>query len=128
MKFNAVNNKESGYVLSVSGQCMVAQAWSALLASSRCEFYSVSWRPLSSFGLWIILFILLPPSLSPFIFPLINQCDMCLVPLPWGAHGWNARVYQELACSRRLDSRVRCSDGGERVKSYVASVAGAWSK
>ena len=31
------------------------------------------------------------------------------------AHGWKARVYQGLACSRRSVSRVRCSDGGERV-------------
>ena len=72
-------------MLSVSGQWMVAQARSALLASSPCAQYSVSWRPLSvSFGLWIILFILLPPSLPPFIFPLINQCVRCLVPLAWG--------------------------------------------
>ena len=61
----------------------VAQARSALLASSPCAQYSVSWGPLSSFGLWIILFILLPPSLPPFIFPLMNQCDRCLVPLAW---------------------------------------------
>ena len=72
-------------MLSVSGQWMVAQARSALLASSPCAQYSVSWRPLSaSFGLWIILFILLPPSLPPFIFPPINQCVRCLVPLAWG--------------------------------------------
>ena len=71
-------------MLSVSGQCMVAQARSALLASSPCTLYSVSRRPLSSFGLWIILFILLPPTLPPFIFPLINQCDRCLVPLALG--------------------------------------------
>ena len=44
----------------------VAQARSALLASPPCALYSVSRRPLSSFGLWIILFILLPPSLLPF--------------------------------------------------------------
>ena len=40
MKFNAVNNKESGNVLSVSCQCVVAQAWLALLASSPCDLYS----------------------------------------------------------------------------------------
>ena len=42
-----------------------------------------SWRPLSSFSLWIIL---LPPSPPPaFIqLPLLNQCDGCLVPLAWG--------------------------------------------
>ena len=37
--------------------------------------------PLSSFSLWIIV---LSPSLPPFIFLLINQCDRCLVPLVWG--------------------------------------------
>ena len=40
-----------------------------------------SWRPFSSFSLWIIL---LPPSLPPLILPLLNQCDGCLVPLAWG--------------------------------------------
>ena len=40
-----------------------------------------SWRPFSSFSLWIIL---LPPSLPPLILPLFNQCDGCLVPLAWG--------------------------------------------
>ena len=40
-----------------------------------------SWRPFSSFSLWIIL---LPPSLPPLILPLLNQCDRCLVPLAWG--------------------------------------------
>ena len=72
-------------MLSVSSQCVVAQARSALLESSPCVLYSVSWRPRSvSFGLWIILFILLPPSLPPFIFPPINQCVRCLVPLACG--------------------------------------------
>ena len=68
MKFNVVNNKEGDRVLPVSGQCVVAQARSALLASSQSALYSVSRRPLSSFGLWIILFILLPLSLPLFIF------------------------------------------------------------
>ena len=36
-----------------------------------------SWRPVSSFSLWIII---LPPSR---ILPLLNQCDLCLVPLAW---------------------------------------------
>ena len=65
-----------------------------------------------------------PHPSSPFIFLLINQCDRCLVPLAWGAHGWNAQVYQGLACSRRSDSRVRCLDGGERVKSYAEEMRG----
>ena len=81
MKLNAVNNKEGGYLLSVSGLCGGSSAVSLACIISR---YSVSWRHLSSFGLWIILFILLPPSLPPFIFPLINQCDRCLVPSVWG--------------------------------------------
>ena len=50
MKFNVVNNKEGGCVLSVSGQCVVAQARSALLESSPCASYSVSWRPVFSFA------------------------------------------------------------------------------
>ena len=95
----------------------VAQARLALLTSSQGALYSVSRRPLSSFGLWIILFILLPPSLPPFI----SSSDKSVWQVPGligvGAHGWKARVYQGLACSRRWVSRVRCSDGGERVKS-----------
>ena len=97
MKFNAVNNKESGCVLSVSGQCVKAQARSALLASSRCELYNVSWRPLSSFGLCIILFILLPPSLLPFYFSSDKSVWQVPGPICVGAHGWKARVYHGLA-------------------------------
>ena len=80
LKFNTVNNKERSLCcrLVVS---VVAQAWSALLPSSPCVQQSVSWWPLSSFRLWIIL---LPPSLPLFIFPLMNQCDSCLVPLARG--------------------------------------------
>ena len=76
-------------------------------------------QPLSSFGLRIIFVILLPPCLLPFYF----SCDksVCQVPGPIcvGDHGWKARVYQALACSRCSVSRVRCSDDGERVKSYA---------
>ena len=77
MKFNTVKRS-----VGVS-QRSVQWLWSALLASSPCASYSISWRPLSSFSLWIIL---LPPSLpsSPLFFPLINHCDWCLVPLTWG--------------------------------------------
>ena len=111
-----------------SAVCAVAQARSALLASSPCASYSVSWRPLSSFGLWIILFILLPPSLLPFYF----SCDKSVWQVPGpicvGAHGWKARVYQGLACSRRSVSRVRCSDDGERVKSYTEEMRGEWGE
>ena len=41
-----------------------------------------------------------------------------------GAHGWKARFYQGLACSRRSVSRVWCSDDGERVKSYTDETKG----
>ena len=119
MKFNVVNNKEGDRVLPVSGQCVVAQARSALLASSQSALYSVSRRPLSSFGLWIILFILLPLSLPLFIFSTDKSVWQVPGAISVGAHGWKARVYQGIICSRRSVSRVRCSDGGERVKSYA---------
>ena len=119
-----LNNKEGGCVLSVSGQCVVAR--SALLASSPCDLYSVSGRPLSGFGLWIILFILLPPSLLPFYFSSDKSVWQVPGPICVGAHGWKARVYQRLACSRRSVSRVRCSDNGERVKSYMEKMRGEW--
>ena len=36
----------------------------------------------------------IPPPPPSYIFPLINQCDKCLVPLPWGfvdgRHGLSA--------------------------------------
>ena len=121
-----LNNKEGGCVLSVSGQCVVAR--SALLASSPCDLYSVSGRPLPAFGLWIILFILLPPSLLSFYF----SCDKSVWHVPGlicvGAHGWKARVYQRLACCRHSVSRVRCSDDGERVKSYTEEMRGEWGE
>ena len=40
-----------------------------------------SWRPFSSFSLWIIL---LPPSLPPLILPLLISVTGALVPLAWG--------------------------------------------
>ena len=102
----------------------VVKARSALLASSQCDLHSVSWRPLSSFGLWIILFILLPPCLLPFYFSSDKSVWQVPGPICVGAHGWKARVYQGLACSRLSVNRVRCSDGGERVKSYVEETRG----
>ena len=75
----------------------VAQARLALLASSPCELYSVSWRPLSSFGLWIILFILLPQSLLPFYFSSDKWVWQVPGPNGVGAHGWKVRVYHRLA-------------------------------
>lgn len=55
---------------------MVAQAWSAVLASAPCAY-----RPLASFSLRNVH---LPPLSPPFTNPLINQCDRCLFPLLWG--------------------------------------------
>ena len=97
MKFNAVNNKESACVLSVSGQCVVAQARSALLASSPCALYNVSWGPPTLFGLGVILFILSPPFLLPFYFSSVKSVCQVPGPISVGAHGWKARVYQGLA-------------------------------
>ena len=102
----------------------VVQARSALLASSWCDLCSVSWRPLSSFGLWIILFILFPPSLLPSYFSSDKSVWQVPGPICLGAHGWKARFYQGLDCSRRSVSRVRCSDDGERVKSYTEETRG----
>ena len=76
--FNTVNNKERR-----RGQWSVV--W--LKRGQPClhHFHVLSkvfsWWPFSSFSLGIIL---LPPSLPPFILPLLNQCDRCLVPLAWG--------------------------------------------
>ena len=84
--FNRVNNKERE-----RGQRSVV--W--LKRSQPCLHHLhvlstvFSWRPFNLFSLWIIL---LPPSLPPFILPLLNQCDGCLVPLAWwlmaGGHGF----------------------------------------
>ena len=113
MKFNAVNNKESCYVLSVSGQCGGSSAVSLACSISMCfvqRFPAASLFVLA-FGSFFLFFY--PHPSSPFLFPLINQCDKCL-----------ARIYQGLACSRRSVSRVRCSDDGERVKSYAEETRG----
>ena len=64
-----------------------------------------------AFGSFFLFFY--PHPSFPFLFPLINQCDKCL-----------ARIYQGLAYSRRSVSRVRCSDDGERVKSYAEETRG----
>ena len=57
-----------------------------------------------------------PPSLY-----FSSDKSVCQVPGPisMGAYGWKARVYQGVACFRRSVSRGRCSDSGERVKSYT---------
>ena len=76
MKLNAVNNKESGNVLSVSGQCVVAQAWLALLVLYVLSTPFPGGLSLHlAFGSFFSFFY--PHPSSPFLFPLINQCDMC---------------------------------------------------
>ena len=76
--FNRVNNKERK-----RGQRSVVWLKRGQPCLHRLHVLSTvfSWRPFSSFSLWIIL---LPPSLPPLILPLLNQCDGCLVPLAWG--------------------------------------------
>ena len=66
-------------MLSGSGQCGRSSTVSLACISSMClvQHFLVSTL---FFSLWIIL---LPLSLSPLIFPLINQSDRCLVPLVW---------------------------------------------
>ena len=113
MKFNAVINKEGGCVLSVSGQCGGSSAVSFACIISMCfvqRFPAASLFVLA-FGSFFLFFY--PHPSSPFLFPLINQCDKSL-----------ARIYQGLAYSRRSVSRVRCSDDGERVKSYAEETRG----
>ena len=62
---------------------------SVLSAVPLCAYsYSVSWKPLPLFSLWTIHF---SPSLPPFIFPLINECDRCLLPFAWGLMGGRYR-------------------------------------
>ena len=79
--FNTVNNKERG-----RGQRSVIWLKRGQPCLNHLHVLSttLSWRPFSSFGLWIILLppFLLPPP--PFILPLTNQCDRYLVPLAWG--------------------------------------------
>ena len=64
------------------------------------------------------------PIPPPFYFSSGKSVSQVPGPICVGAHGWKARVYQGLACSRRSVSRVRCSDDGERVKSYTEETRG----
>ena len=59
----------------------LAQAWSALLASLPCAQYSVFLAAILFVQPWDHSFTPIP---LPFILPLLNQCDRCLVPLAWG--------------------------------------------
>ena len=79
--FNRVNNKEHE-----GGQRSVVWLKRGQPCLHHLHLFSTvttvfSWRPFSLFSLWIIL---LPPSRLPLNFPLLNQCDGCLVPLAWG--------------------------------------------
>ena len=76
--FDTVNKKECGH-----GQQSVVWLKRGQPCLHHLHVLSTvfSWRPFSSFSLWIIL---LPPSLPSLIRPLLNQCDGCLVPLAWG--------------------------------------------
>ena len=71
--FNKVNNE-----LTIS---VLAQVQSALPASPPCAQYSIFLA--ATLFVWPLdySFTPIPP---PFIFPLINQFDRCLVPLEWG--------------------------------------------
>ena len=84
MKFNAVNNKEGGCMLSVSGQCGGSSAVSLACIISMCfvqRFLAASLFVLPWDHSFHSFTTISPP---PFIFPLINQCVRCLVPLAWG--------------------------------------------
>jgi len=78
--FNTVNNKECG-----RGQWSVVwlKRGQPCLQHLHVRSTVFSWHPFSSSSLWITL---LSPSLPPrpFILPLLNQCDRCLVPMAWG--------------------------------------------
>ena len=76
--FNRVNNRERE-----RGQQSVVWLKHGQPCLHRLHVLSTvfSWRPFSSFSLWIIL---LPPSLPPINSSTVNQCDRCLVPLAWG--------------------------------------------
>ena len=76
--FNRVNNKERE-----RGQRSVVWLKRGQPCLHHLHVLSTvfSWRPFSSFSLWIIL---LPPSLPPINSSTVNQCGGCLVPLVWG--------------------------------------------
>ena len=73
--------------------------------ANRCFFIIWANNVGGIFSLWIIL---LPPSLPPFILPLINQCDRYLVPLAWElmagecgfASHWGITLSRSWLCQR----------------------------
>ena len=65
-----------------SAVCRLAQARSALLASPTCVQCSVFLAAILFFQPLDHSFT--PHPYPPFIFPLLNQCDRCMVPLAWG--------------------------------------------
>ena len=83
MKSNIVINKDRFRILAVSGQFGWHRHSLALFASAPYAWHV--WCSIghhASFSIWILC---LPPSLSSLLlFPLICQCDGCLVPLAWG--------------------------------------------
>ena len=85
MKFNAVNNEWSGCVLSVSGQPPVRwlKRGKPCLHHLKvlCTAFPGGLSLRLAFGSFFSFFY--PHPSSPFIFPLINQCDRCVVPLAW---------------------------------------------
>ena len=97
--YKEVINKESGCVLSVSGLCGGSSAVSHACIISMC-FVQRFLAACLFVCLWIILFILYPHPSPPLYFS--SDKSVCQVPGPIsvGAHGWKARVYQGLACSR----------------------------
>ena len=88
-------------MLPVSGQCGRSSVVSLACISSMClVLHFLVSTPF--FSLWVIL---LPPSLSPLIFQLINQSDRCLIPLVWleGA-GLPVRVVYSVTLSTKVEA------------------------
>ena len=118
MKFNTVKRSVGVSQRSVRWLC------STLLASSPCACYSISWRPLSSFSLWIILS---PPSLPnpPLFFPLINHCDWCLVSLAWGLMARRRRFTSHELALPKVEAPGYPPTSTKRRIIYLRSLSGS---
>ena len=105
----------------VVGQRSVHGGSSAVSLACIISMYFVQRFPAASLFVWPLdhSFHSFTPNPPPLYFSSDKSVWQVPGPISVGAHGRKARVYQGLACSRRSDSRVRCSDGGERVKSYT---------